>query len=89
MNFKDLDLNILTYVLKQKATITISSVKEEKVVISIQRAFKNLNDSAMRIHITGSGKVYIGIGLNLWLESIDKVDINWEEVENYINNLEN
>ena len=46
-NFKDLDLKILTYGLKQKATITISSIKEEKILISIQRAFKNLNEKTI------------------------------------------
>lgn len=43
-NFKDVELKILTYGLKQKSTITISSVKQEKILISIQRAFKNLNE---------------------------------------------
>ena len=43
-DFKDIELKILTYGLKQKATITISSIKEEKILISIQRAFKNLNE---------------------------------------------
>lgn len=43
-NLKDVELKILTYGLKQKSTITISSVKQEKILISIQRAFKNLNE---------------------------------------------
>ena len=43
-NFKNIDLKILTYGLKRKATITISSIKEEKALISIQRAFKNLKE---------------------------------------------
>ena len=41
---KDVELKILTYGLKQKSTITISSIKQEKILISIQRAFKNLNE---------------------------------------------
>lgn len=44
-NFKDIDLKILTYGLKQKATITMSSIEEKKAVISIQRAFKNLKEN--------------------------------------------
>ena len=43
-NFKDVELKILSYGLKQKSTITISSIKQEKILISIQRAFKNLNE---------------------------------------------
>ena len=43
-NLKDVELKILTYGLKQKSTITISSIKQEKILISIQRAFKNLNE---------------------------------------------
>lgn len=43
-DFKDIELKILTYGLKQKATITISSIKEEKILISIQRAFKNFKE---------------------------------------------
>ena len=71
--------------LKQNNTIQQGVASQ----ITICFTFKNLNNTTMRIHITESGKVYIGIGLNIWLESIDKVDINWEELENYINNLEN
>ena len=40
--FKDIDIKILTYGLKRKATITLSSIEESQVIISIQRAFKNL-----------------------------------------------
>ena len=43
-NLKDVELKILTYGVKQKSTITISSIKQEKILISIQRAFKNLNE---------------------------------------------
>ena len=46
-NFKDIEIKILTYGLKQKSTITISSIKEEKILISIQRAFKNLNEKTI------------------------------------------
>ena len=40
--FKDIDVKILTYGLKQKATITVSSIGEKQIIVSIQRAFKNL-----------------------------------------------
>ena len=41
--FKDINLQILTYGLRQKATITVSSIEENKIMISIQRAFKGMN----------------------------------------------
>ena len=41
--FKDVNAKILTYGLKRKATITASSIEENKAIISIQRAFKSLN----------------------------------------------
>lgn len=41
--FKDINAKILTYGLKRKATITASSIEENKAIISIQRAFKSLN----------------------------------------------
>ena len=40
--FKDMNANILTYGLKQKSTITVSSIGEKQIIISIQRAFKNI-----------------------------------------------
>jgi hypothetical protein len=40
--FKDASVKILTYGLKQKSTITASSIEEKQVVVSIQRAFKDL-----------------------------------------------
>ena len=39
----DINIKILTYGLKTKATITTSSIEEKRIVISIQRAFKDLN----------------------------------------------
>ena len=40
--FKDINIQILSYGLKQKATITPSSIEQNKIIISIQRAFKDL-----------------------------------------------
>lgn len=40
---KNINNKILTYGLKQKSTITVSSISEKKIIISIQRAFKNLD----------------------------------------------
>ena len=40
--FKDINTKILTYGLKQKSTVTVSSLGEKQVIISIQRAFKNI-----------------------------------------------
>lgn len=42
--FKDINVKILTFGLKQKSTITVSSICEKKVMISIQRAFKNFKE---------------------------------------------
>ena len=39
-NFKT---NIITYGLNRKATITISSIKEEKIMICVQRKIKAVN----------------------------------------------
>ena len=40
--FKEVNAKILTYGLKPKATITLSSIQENKVIVNIQRAFKNI-----------------------------------------------
>ena len=40
--FENINTKILTYGLKQKSTITVSSIGEKQIIISIQRAFKNL-----------------------------------------------
>ena len=40
---KNVNIKVLTYGLKQKATITASSISDTQVIISIQRAFKTLN----------------------------------------------
>ena len=39
---KDINIKIITYGLNQKSTITVSSIKENEIIICIQRAFKNL-----------------------------------------------
>lgn len=40
---KDIKINVITYGLKHKATITTSSISDTQVIISIQRGFKNIN----------------------------------------------
>ena len=40
--FEGINAKIITYGLKQKSTITTSSIEEKQTVISIQRAFENL-----------------------------------------------
>lgn len=40
--FEGVNVKILTYGLKQKATVTVSSIEENQIIISIQRAFKNI-----------------------------------------------
>ena len=41
--FKDIKAKILTYGLKQKSTITASSIGEKQIIVSIQRAFENFS----------------------------------------------
>lgn len=42
---KDINIKIITYGLNQKSTITASSIGEEKIIICIQRAFKDIDDN--------------------------------------------
>ena len=39
----NINIKILTYGLKTKATVTVSSLEDKKVVVSIQRGFKSFN----------------------------------------------
>ena len=39
--FEGVNVKMLTYGLKQKATVTVSSIGEKQIIISIQRAFEN------------------------------------------------
>lgn len=40
---KDNEINILTFGLNSKATITVSSIKDDNILICIQRNFKNIS----------------------------------------------
>lgn len=42
---KEVTAKTITYGLNQKATITVSSIGEEEIIICIQRAFKNIDDN--------------------------------------------
>lgn len=39
---KDINIKIITFGLNQKSSFTVSSIKENEIIICIQRAFKNL-----------------------------------------------
>ena len=41
--FQNINAKILTYGLKQKSTITTSSIEENQVIVSIQRAFESFD----------------------------------------------
>ena len=41
---KDINIKIITYGLNQKSTITTSSIKENEIIICIQRSFKNIQN---------------------------------------------
>lgn len=41
---KEINVKTITYGLNQKATITASSIKEDEIIICIQRAFKDIKE---------------------------------------------
>ena len=45
--FGNSKINIITYGLNSQATVTISSVKEEDILVCIQKSFRNINDKAI------------------------------------------
>lgn len=57
--FKDINAKILTYGLKQKSTVTVSSIGEKQVIISIQRAFKNIKGKMI-----GEQEIPVSLGKN-------------------------
>lgn len=52
--FDENNLNIITYGLNNKATITVSSVEEESILIDIQREIKDINEKVIEV---GESKV--------------------------------
>ena len=63
--FEKIKAKILTYGLKQKSTITISGIQYNPAMISIQRAFKNVNgeiieqqEIPMQLKEKGSNNIY-------------------------------
>ena len=57
--FKDINAKILTYGLKQKSTVTVSSIGEKQIIISIQRAFKNIKGKMI-----GEQEIPVNLGKN-------------------------
>jgi len=47
--FEETSAKIITYGLKQKSTITASSMEDSQVIISIQRAFENLQGNVIEV----------------------------------------
>lgn len=46
---KDINTNVISYGFSSKATITASSVEEEKILICIQRDFHNIKDKTINL----------------------------------------
>jgi len=66
--FESTNAKIITYGLKLKATITISSIEEKQAIISIQRAFENLQgkiidrqEIPIELKERGSNYIYISL----------------------------
>lgn len=57
--FKEINAKILTYGLRQKSTVTVSSIGEKQIIISIQRAFKNIKGKMI-----GEQEIPVNLGKN-------------------------
>lgn len=60
----NIEANIITFGLNHKSTITFSSITDEKVLISVQRSFANINDKDIefgeyKIEITPEERTYL------------------------------
>ena len=65
---KNLKLNVITYGMNSKATLTLSSVGDNEVLLSLQRAIKNYNKELVEPQeIKISGK---NLSKNLYMEMI-------------------
>ncbi|MCI8700591.1 MAG: hypothetical protein HFJ47_04560 [Clostridia bacterium] len=59
----DIEIKIITYGLKQKSTITASSIQEESIIICTQRKIRNIQDEIIepketKINIQHNKKIY-------------------------------
>lgn len=76
---KNLKLNVITYGMNSTATLTISSVNEEGILLTLQRAIKNSKKELIEpqeIKITGknlSKNVYVEMILAIFLIIFDKI----------------
>jgi len=55
MNFEllnEIETNIIDYGLKQKATVTASSISDENIIICLQRNIRNINEKIIEINET-------------------------------------
>lgn len=60
---KDIEIKTITYGLKQKSTITASSIKEESIIICIQREIRNIQNeiiepNEIKIDVKNSKKIH-------------------------------
>ena len=76
---KNLKLRVITYGLNSKSTITVSSVNEETILISLQRSVKTLKDNIIEpqeIKIsskTTHNNLYISMILAIFFIIFDKI----------------
>jgi len=76
---KNLKLNVISYGMNSKATLTLSSVSDDGILLSLQRGVKNINKDLVEpqeIKITGKtyGKtLYIDMILAIFLIIFDKI----------------
>lgn len=76
---KNLKLNVITYGMNSKATLTLSSVGDNEVLLSLQRAIKNYNKELVEpqeIKISGknlSKNLYMEMILAIFLIIFDKI----------------
>lgn len=76
---KNLKLNVITYGMNSKATLTLSSVTEEGTLITLQRAIKNFKKELVEpqeIKISGkniSKNLYVEMILAIFLIIFDKI----------------
>lgn len=79
MAIKNLKLNVISYGMNSKATLTVSSIDEESILLTLQRSIRNCKKEMIEpqeIKITGKnlGKIiYIEMILTIFLIIFDKI----------------
>lgn len=72
-------ITVITYGLNQKSTVTISSIKEDEILIALQRTIKNLKEKNIEI---GEKRVSIDKNSKLSLQDLLAINIIFWIYEN-------